>query len=141
MKPNATNGELLRGPQLALDSKAQKASPSPPAEGGEGWGEEGHSCYGWPMRQQLDAPLPGPLPARSSRGEGVGAVAYPAASPVNELNRLNELHEAACVAEAHSRGIGVARRRHKRREASSGLRFWHPSRMPAIGVDRSAGSS
>src|SRR6266436_5462521 len=36
----------------------------PPAEGGEGWGEEGHSSWGWPVRQQLHVPLP----ARSSRG-------------------------------------------------------------------------
>src|SRR6266404_1829990 len=73
---------LLRRAQLARHSKAQKASPSPHAEGGEGWGEEGYSSWGRPVRQQLDAPLPSPLPARSSRGEGVGAVAYPAASSV-----------------------------------------------------------
>src|SRR6266446_1921919 len=52
---------LLRRPQLALPSKAQTASPSPPAQGGEGWGEEGHSSCGWTVRQQLDAPLLGPL--------------------------------------------------------------------------------
>src|SRR5216684_9346148 len=82
-KPALRDNDLLRRPQLALHSKAQKTSPSPPAEGGEGWGEEGHSSCGWPVRQQLDAPLPSPLPARSSRGEGVGAVAYPAASSVS----------------------------------------------------------
>ncbi len=81
--PSATDLDLVRRPQLALRSKAQKASPSPPAEGGEGWGEEGHSSCDWRVRQQFDAPLPSPLPARSSRGAGVGAVAYPAASSVS----------------------------------------------------------
>jgi hypothetical protein len=42
------------------------SSPSPPAEGGEGWGEEGR--FSW------NSPLPDPLPTRSSRGEGVGAL-------------------------------------------------------------------
>ncbi len=82
-RPRAlTRRDLLRRPQLALHSKARKSFPSPPAEGGEGWGEEDRSSCGWPVRQQLDAPLPSPLPARSSRGEGVGNVAYPAASSV-----------------------------------------------------------
>src|SRR6266446_7011814 len=81
---HATSVLLLRRAQLARHSKAQKASPSPHAEGGEGWGEEGYSSWGRPVRQQLDAPLPSPLPARSSRGEGVGAVAHPADSSVTQ---------------------------------------------------------
>src|SRR6266568_6855027 len=39
-----------------------KSSPSPPAAGGEGRGEEGNFAR--------IAPLPSPLPARSSRREG-----------------------------------------------------------------------
>jgi WD40 repeat protein/serine/threonine protein kinase len=39
------------------------APPSPPAAGGEGRGEEGALCV-------RTAPLPNPLPARASRGEG-----------------------------------------------------------------------
>src|SRR6266478_981207 len=74
--------------------KAQKSSPSPPARGGEGWGEEGRSSCGWPVRQRLDAPLPDPLPARSSRGEGVGAVAYPAASSVR--GSTDTVHSLFC---------------------------------------------
>ena len=54
-------------------------APSPPSEGGEGWGEEGRS-------DARNAPLPGPLPARASRGEGVsknGVKMHPFASAFN----------------------------------------------------------
>src|SRR5256885_670959 len=44
--------------------------PLLPQEGGEGWGEEGHLAYDWYWCKQHCAPLPSPLPARSSRGEG-----------------------------------------------------------------------
>src|SRR5260370_42096191 len=76
---------LLRKLQLALRSKAQKASPSPPAEGGEGWGEEGHSSCSWPVRMPLDTPphepafaealatIP-PLPFKRGEGPGEGSV-------------------------------------------------------------------
>src|SRR2546430_9062026 len=66
--------EILRGPQLALHSTAHWASPSPPSEGGEGWGEEGRLAYKQGSSRHGGTPLPSPLPARSSRREGVGAV-------------------------------------------------------------------
>src|ERR1051325_8790541 len=43
------------------------SSPSPPAEGGDGWGEEGVLLGGASVYPRWDAPLP----VRSSRGEGV----------------------------------------------------------------------
>src|SRR6266436_5939510 len=58
-----------------FNSKRKKTSLLPLLpQGREGWGEEAHSACCWCARQQLDAPLP----ARSSRGEGVGPVVYPA---------------------------------------------------------------
>src|SRR5260221_11192512 len=52
-------------------------SPSPPAEGGEGRGEEDQSGFGRLRREQWDPPLP----ARSSRGE----VGWPAAFAVSSV--------------------------------------------------------
>ena len=55
-----------RWPGVHLDTVLilRNLAPSPPSEGGEGWGEEGRP-------DARNAPLPGPLPARASRGEGV----------------------------------------------------------------------
>jgi serine/threonine protein kinase len=49
--------------RLTQELVAAGRAPSPPAAGGEGRGEEGRWAVG-------AAPLPNPLPARSSRGEG-----------------------------------------------------------------------
>src|SRR6266404_5781843 len=90
---------ILWRPQHALNSRAQESSPSLPAEGGEGRGEEGYSACGRRVEQQWDAPLPGPLPARSSRGEGVGAVAHPAASSVYQRrDATNAEFQMGCIA-------------------------------------------
>src|SRR5438093_2169943 len=76
-------------PHPGLDSRWQKPSPSPPFEGGEGWGEEGHSDYACRGCHQLDSPLPSPLPARSSRGEGVRRVLYAVAFSITRyLKRI-----------------------------------------------------
>ena len=56
------------------------SSPSPPPKGGEGRGEEGRPA------DNKGTPLPSPLPARSSQGEGAGAV-----GAVNPFPILGEL--------------------------------------------------
>src|SRR5436190_15591244 len=58
---------LLPGASRQYHHFRRGNSPSPPSEGGEGWGEEGRFAYDWPWCKQDCAPLP----ARSSRGEGV----------------------------------------------------------------------
>src|SRR5580700_6626580 len=47
-------------------------TPSPPWNGGEGRGEEVRGCL-W---LGSNAPLPGPLPARASQGEGVQTLLF-----------------------------------------------------------------
>ncbi|MBI5799666.1 MAG: DUF1553 domain-containing protein [Verrucomicrobia bacterium] len=56
------------------------SSPSPPPKGGEGRGEEGRPA------DNKGTPLPSPLPARSSQGEGAGVV-----SSVNSFSIPSEL--------------------------------------------------
>src|SRR2546423_12482815 len=70
---------ILMRPQDKLHSaepKEDRPAPSPHAEGGEGWREEGPSSDGWLRRQQWVAPLPIHFPARSSRAEEVRSIAY-----------------------------------------------------------------
>ena len=105
-----SKSDLPRTRQLALHWKAPKVSPSPP-DGGEGWGEEAHSACVWPARQQLDAPLPSPLPARSSWGEGVGPVVHPVVLSVLPLQRTK-------IGTARITLEGRALKRHKCREPS-----------------------
>jgi hypothetical protein len=68
-------------PQLTLHSKSEQGFSLSSLRGGEGWGEEGRLAYKQRSRQHRGTPLS----ARSSRGEGVGALHYPTASSVSLL--------------------------------------------------------
>lgn len=71
---------------MILNASKRVPSPSPPGTGGEGRGEEGRPAG------SKGSPLPSPLPARSSQGEGDNP---PAHNPVFALSRaaaIRSLH-------------------------------------------------
>src|SRR5437867_3733883 len=69
LSPLVPRGARECGPARPRGNLARSDS----AQGGEGGGEEGPFAEASSLRQRLDAPLPCPLPARSSQGEGVRA--------------------------------------------------------------------
>jgi len=79
---------------MILSASKRGPSPSPPGTGGEGRGEEGRPAGG------KSTPLPSPLPARASQGEGANP---PACNPVLALSRaaaVRSLHFPAELPDA-----------------------------------------
>src|ERR1051325_5798096 len=94
-------------------------SPSPPAKGGEGRGEEGFSAYRKGAVSAVGCPLPGPLPVRSSRGEGVlTGVKFFLLAADREWLKLSRHEQAfSCIAKRRSHAARIVQ---GRRGAGSG---------------------